>query len=434
MNRRFQYVFVTASALLVALLIVGSVLGKSTSPDDPYQHLRVFSEVLTKIKGEYVEEPDLKNVTLGAVNGLLESVDPYASYLNADQYRTYLKSRDQHKAGVGLVLSRRFGYMSVVDTVPGSPAAKIALGTGDIIEAIQGVATRDMPLAYAELLLGGEPGSQVEITILRARRNPEPQKVTLTRAVLKEPGVESKLLADGVGYLAIRGLGAGMVEQAAAAAHGLLKQGAKKLILDVRDNAFGDPAAGIDLAALFVAKGSLGYLQGQKVPRKEFTATNPKVDANLPLVVLTNRGTARAAEVAAAALVETKRAEVVGERTYGYASLQKTVTMEDGSAVILAVAKYYSPSGKSIQDLGVTPTVPVAQADVSLSPDGEDDGAAPEEEAKPKPGDDPILKKALEVLAKGLVAAKDAAPAPDAASGAPKPLRPLNIPANPQHR
>ncbi|MCX6620236.1 MAG: S41 family peptidase, partial [Acidobacteria bacterium] len=202
---------------------------------------------------------------------------------------------------------------------------------------------------------------------------------------------------------------------------------------DLRDNAWGDPATGIELAGLFVAKGSLGYLQGQKVPRKDFTATAPKVDPKIAMVVLTNRGTARGAEVAAAALEDSKRAEVVGERTYGYAALQKTVTMDDGSAVILAVAKYYSPLGKSIQDLGVTPTVPVAQLDVTLSPDGEEE-AAPDSNAEPKakPGEDPILKKAVEVLAKGLQAAdarhSETASAP---AGKPGPFRPLNIPENP---
>src|SRR4030088_1462563 len=159
MNRRFQFVVVGSSTCLVALLLFGAVYGRSASTEDPYRHLGVFSEVLSRIKSEYVEEPDIKAVTLGAINGLLESIDPYASYLNADQYKQYLRAQDSKKAGVGLVLSKKYGYVGVVDSIPGSAAAKAVLNTGDMLETINGVATRDMPLAYAELLMNGEPGT-----------------------------------------------------------------------------------------------------------------------------------------------------------------------------------------------------------------------------------------------------------------------------------
>src|SRR5258707_1743861 len=135
MNRRFQFAVVASSAVIVALLLFGAT-GRSASPDTPYTNLGVYSEVLSRIKADYVEEPDMKAVTLGAINGMLESIDPYASYLNADQYKQYLKSKEGQKAGVGLMLSKRFGYMGVVDALPGSPASKAGLGTGDVIETI----------------------------------------------------------------------------------------------------------------------------------------------------------------------------------------------------------------------------------------------------------------------------------------------------------
>src|SRR5271169_2619745 len=159
MNRRFQFAVVASSTCLVLLLLFGAVHGRSASPDTPYSNLGVYSEVLARIKADYVEEPDMKAVTLGAINGMLESIDPYASYLNADQYKQYLKAKDSKKADVGLVLSKRFGYMGVVDALPGSPAGKAGLGTGDVIETISNVSTRDMPLAFAELLLQGDAGS-----------------------------------------------------------------------------------------------------------------------------------------------------------------------------------------------------------------------------------------------------------------------------------
>ena len=158
MSRRIKFFVASTSTCLVFVLLFGAMRGKSASPEDTYRHLAVYTEVLSRIKSDYVEEPDMKSVTLGAVNGLLESIDPYASYLNADQYKQWLKSKDQHKADVGLVLSKKFGYVGIVDAIPGSPAAKAGLTTTDVLETINGVATRDMPLAFAQLLLRGRSG------------------------------------------------------------------------------------------------------------------------------------------------------------------------------------------------------------------------------------------------------------------------------------
>src|SRR3954468_20105424 len=171
MNSRLKLVVVTSSTLLVVLLLLGAAAGSgASSPDDAYRHLAVYSDVLSRIKSDYVEEPDIKNVTLGAMNGMLESIDPYASYLNAEQYKQYVKNQDSKKANVGLILSKKFGYVGVVDSIPGTAAAKAGLNTGDLIESIGGVATRDMPLAYAEMLLTGDPNTSIELSVLRLRK------------------------------------------------------------------------------------------------------------------------------------------------------------------------------------------------------------------------------------------------------------------------
>src|SRR5215472_4883559 len=193
MSSRTKYFVVSTSTCLTLLLLIGSVLGRSASADDTYKHLSVFGDVVSRIKSEYVEEPDMKSVTLGALNGMLEAIDPFASYLNADQYRDYLKSKSAKRADVGLILSKKFGWFGVVDTVTGSPAAKAGFSTGDMIESINDVATRDMPLAYASMLLQGEPGTSVKLSVVRVRR-PEPQTVTLTRANFLPPAVDAKML------------------------------------------------------------------------------------------------------------------------------------------------------------------------------------------------------------------------------------------------
>jgi len=398
MNSRVKYLVVISSTVLVLLLLLGTVLGKGTSSEGPYRQLSVYTEVLSRIKSEYVEEPDMKSVTLGALNGLLESIDPFASYLNADQYKEYQKHNDA-KGDVGLVLSKRFGYIGVVSAVPGSPAAKAGLTTGDIIETIKGVGTRDMPLAYATLLLRGAPGSTIDITVLRHR--PEPQKMTLTRAALNPPPVVSKIMPDGVGYIRPETLSGVRVQQIAADMRDLEGKGAKKLILDLRQCAIGEPEDGIALADLFLDKGLVTYLQGQRITRQDFQADPSKVVWKLPVVVLTNRGTADGAEIAAAALEDNSRAQVVGERTYGDASMLRALTMDDGSAIILSVAKYYSPHGKAIQDTGVTPNEAVQEPEPQLETDEDSETARPETvEPEQKPGEDPILKRSIEVLAK----------------------------------
>ena len=403
MNTRLKFTFVAVTTLFAAAMLVAQVVGRASNPEDAYRHLAVFTDVLSRIKSEYVEEPDMKSVTIGAVNGLLEAVDPYASYLNADQYKQYLKQKDLKKASVGLVLSKRFGYISIVDAIPGTPADKAGLTTGDMIETINAVATRDMPLAFAEILLQGDAGSTVELSVIRVRK-PEPAKMTLTRAMIVLPAIISKLLPDGIGHLRIQSLEDGKTALIATAIRDLEKQGAKKLILDLRNCAFGSPEEGVALANLFLDKGLITYSQGQRYSRKNYDAVPGNQIWKLPVVVLTNRSTTSGAEIAAGALLDSKRAEVVGERTYGDAAKREAITMEDGSAVILAVAKFYNAKGKSIQEAAVVPTRVVVDSSAAVAPDEDDDTEKPdkskdEHKDQPKKADeDLILKNALEVL------------------------------------
>jgi carboxyl-terminal processing protease len=404
MNSRTKFVVVMSSTCLVALLLLGGVVSKGAPADENasadtnvYKHLAVYSEVLSRIKSEYVEEPDMSSVTLGALNGLLESIDPYASYLNAEQYKDYLKNYDAYRGDLGMVLSKKFGYINIVSVVPGSPAAKAGLTTGDMLESIKGIATRDMPLAYARLLLKGQPGSTVDLSVLR--RRPEPQKLTMTRAIIAVPPVESKLIPDSIGYIKVAAVGPDTNKEISTAIADLQKQGAKELILDLRYCASGTPEDGVAMANLFLDKGLITYTQGQKSPRRNFDADPKKDVTTLPLVVMTDRGTASAAEVATAALQGDKRAEVVGERTYGDASVLQPITMDDGSAIILSVAKYYSPAGKAIQDNGVTPDDIVLEAEPA-APSVDDDSDAGQTNAAVldnKPTEDLLLKKAIEV-------------------------------------
>jgi|WetSurMetagenome_2_1015567.scaffolds.fasta_scaffold84553_1 carboxyl-terminal processing protease len=441
MNSRARFFVVSTSAFLVLLLLVGAHLGKSASTEEgAYRQFKVFTDVLSRVKSEYVEEPDMKSVTLGALNGLLESVDPFASYLNAEQYKQYLKEKDASRGDVGMVLAKRYGYVGVVSALPDSPAAKQGISTGDLIESIKGIATRDMPLAYAEILLKGQPGTDVEISLLRMP-DPEPQKVTLTRAVVLMPVLNARMLPEQIGYIQPGSLTAGKAVEISNAARSLEKQGAKGLILDLRNCAMGTPGEGIAVANLFVGSGLLTYLEGQQQPRKDYQAEAAKAVVRLPLVVTTNSGTADGAEIAASALLESKRAEVVGGRTFGDAAVRRAITMEDGGALILSVAKFYSPQGKAIQDTGVIPSVPYVESEPTADLEDEAAETPPRPvtpQAPPKPEDDKLLKKAIEVLTKGpsAEAASTRTEAPidrnvGQGSGRDNILTPMNVPKQP---
>src|SRR6266853_606021 len=397
MNRRFQFVVVGFSSAVVALLLFGAI-GRSASPDSPYTNLGVYSEVLSRIKADYVEEPDMKAVTVGAINGMLESIDPHASYLTADQYKQYLRVKDAKKADVGLVLAKRFGYMAVEDAIPGTPAAKAGFATGDVIESLNNVSTRDMPLAFAEQLLQGDPGTTVEISVLRVQKT-EAQKMSVMRAAITYPAVTGKL-QGATGIIQVQTLQPGRVKDVAGQIAALEKQGAKKLILDLRHCSTGPHEEGIALANLFEDSGLITYTQGQKSSKQEFQAQASKAVTKLPLAVIVNRSTAGGAEIAAASLLHSKRAQIVGERTYGDAAVRKAVTLNDGSAVILSVAKYYSPEGKAIQDNGVTPNILQADMETAAAEAALDDSLPepPPQDNSKKPAVDELLNRALKAL------------------------------------
>ena len=403
MSSRIKYFVVSSSTCLTLLLLLGWGVGRGASQDDTLKHIGVFSEVVGYIEKQYVEEPDMKSVTMGALDGMLEAIDPFASYLSADQYREYLKTKDAKRADVGLVLSKRYGTIVVVDAAPGSPAAKAGFSTGDMIESIKGIATRDMPLAVASMMLQGEAGSEIELSVVKVRR-PEPQTVKLIRTNYTPAPVETKALADGVGYIDVKTLSQGTLKETADAIKQLQKNGAKKLVVDLRSCGMGTPDEGIAFANLFMKSGRITYLKGQRVAEQDFNADPAKAITDLPMAVLVNRGTADGCEIAAAALQGNNRAQVVGERTYGDAGQRKVLTMDDGSAIILSVAKYYSPDakdGKAIQDIGVTPKTLVADAEPAVEYD-ENENVVPQttvEKTGPKKlEDDPVVKKALEIL------------------------------------
>jgi carboxyl-terminal processing protease len=393
-------ILVTSFAVLL-FVVVGSMGGvHASSNDGSYRQLQVYSEVLSRVRSEYVEEPNIPKVTDGALHGLLESLDSNSSYLSPEAYKAFKAHKAEGKADIGAVISKRFGYAAVVAVLPGSPAEKAGIEATDIFEAIEGQSTRDMSLPEIRNMISGAPGSTLNVQVVRARRA-EPQKMSITRDIVGVPPVTEKMMDDGIGYIKVEALTKGKSQEIASKVKSLEKSGAKKVLLDLRYCAEGDESEGIAVANLFLNHGTITYLQGQKYPRQAFNAEPSKAVTNLPVALLVNRGTSGASEIVAGAILENARGDVVGDKTFGDGSVQKTLDLPDGGALILSVAKYYSPSGKAIQDTAITPNVVVADAvDDGVSPDDEDGSATPDKdkEEKPKPAVDDQLNKAVEVL------------------------------------
>jgi carboxyl-terminal processing protease len=393
MSRTFRRAVFGLSILLVALVFIGG-LGPSrvradSQPDGAYPEMEVYSEVLKKVQTDYVSDPNMTKVTVGALHGLLESLDPDSSYLTPDEYKAYKQQTNDGSAQVGLNISKRYGYATVVSVEPGSPAEKQQIEDGDIVEAIDGHSTREMSLVMIRLLLEGKPGTNVSFSLVRPRKA-EPDKITLTRTASPAPPLgETQYESSSILYLKPSVLTKERVQEIANRLKAMQKNGNKKICLDLRDVAEGDEAQGVRLANLFLQSGTIATLSGQKYPTETFNAEPSKFITGAPLVVLVNHGTSGPGEIVAAAVLDNKRGDVVGDRTFGEGSVQKTMDLPDGAALILSVAKYSSPSGKKIQDEAVTPNVVVA-----ASQDNDDQTAGAVKAPKP---DDQLIK-ALDIL------------------------------------
>lgn len=401
MSKKLQALILASSMLVIVFALIGGLgvhAASSSGSDSAYSHIQVYSEVLHRIRTEYVEEPNMPNVTNGALHGLLESLDANSSFLTAAEYKTFKQSKGDGKAGIGATVSKRFGYAAVVAVVPGGPADKAGVTPGDILEFVDGKSTHEMSLAALKMKLGGEPGSRLEAAIIRARKV-EPQKVTLVREIVNPPAVQEQVMGD-VGYIKALALTKGKAQDIANKIKSLQKQNVKKLVLDLRNDSEGDEEEGVAVANLFLGNGTIATLQGQKYDKVTYTADPQKKITDLPLAVLVNRGSAGASELVAAAIFDNKRGDIVGDKTWGEGSVQKVIEVPDGSALILSVAKYYTPSGKIIQDTGITPNVVIAASndDLAALPDDED-GATPDEPQKAAPTkEDDQLRKAIDVL------------------------------------
>ena len=379
MSPRVRLVVALGSTTLILYIALGTVLGRVFG-DTSYGQLALFNEVVRLVLDAYVEPVNLDRAMAGAAFGMVDVLDGESAYLDAAAFKAYQDPPKQPQADIGVALSRRFSFLAVVSARPGSPAEKAGVRPGDLLKTIDGRHTRQLGVPVGQALLKGPPGSSVKLKLLRP--GSEAIEVSIVRERLLPAPPRGKLLADGTGYLQLVEFGSQAAEEVQGELESLKRLGAHALVLDLRRTAWGPPEAGVKVAELFVNGGVVARLAGRQVNEQVFTANPAKTAWTLPLAALVDAGTAGAAEIVAAALLDSGRAQVVGEATFGSAPVQKAIPLPEGG-LVLTVAKYLSPKGKPIHNEGVEPSVAV-----SAGPEAGDGGAAP----------DPVLDKAIELL------------------------------------
>ncbi|MGC2671700.1 MAG: S41 family peptidase [Candidatus Acidiferrum sp.] len=402
MNRAARIGVLCVSVVIFCYAGLGHVLGR-TPDDKAYKSLTVYSEVLQKIQQDYVDEPNLHLVTTGSLHGLLESLDAQSSYLTPREYTEYKQKLAANASGdAGLTLSKRFGYIIVISVLPGSPADKAGIHSGDILESVAGFTTRDMSVGQAKNFLHGQPGTGVKVGVIR-RGKADPDQVDVVREKLAPEKLISEKVDPDILALRLPSLNPGRADEIRARLLEAEKQGIHKVVLDLRECGRGPVSEAISVARLFVPSGTLATLKGQTISTQVFSAEPSKVVWKGPVSVLIDATTSGAAEVLASAMVANHRGDVVGERTFGLASEQKLITLNDGAALFLTVGNYYNADGKSILEEGVAPSEVVSASAADDSDTGDDDSGSADSQKEPVPPrplspEDPIFRKALELL------------------------------------
>jgi carboxyl-terminal processing protease len=382
MKSRGRMIVLGVSIPVIAFAVVGGFMSRAIAREDGYQSLRIFQEVVDLILSNYVEDVNVDNVMQGAMHGLADGLDPDSAYLNLEQVKAYGTGAQASRNETGIELTRQY-YLRVISARDGSPAAKAGLRPGDYVRAIDGMSTRDMSTIEGMRRLSGKPGSKVTLTVLRGNAA-EPHELSIVRETVAAMPVKARIAGAGTAYVRVAEFGATTAAELRREIDSLSKQGAQRIVVDVRGTAFGDVETGIAAARLFVKSGTLIFRRDRGKEREAVDAGEGDGVVGQPLAVLVDNGTSGAAEVFAGALTGNKRAALIGERTLGRAAKQKLVKLPDGSAMVLTHLFYLTPAGQVIHEHGLTPDVAVEQPDLEF-------GA-------PAPTSDPTLDKAIEHL------------------------------------
>lgn len=367
-SARFSLILASGMAIGVALSIGSSVLAdRQTSAATngntlPLTELRSLSEVFGRVKEDYVESVDDKKLLEGAIRGMLASLDPHSAYLDMDEFKDLQVGTTGKFGGLGIEVTMEDGFVKVVAPIDDTPAMRAGVQASDLIIRLDDVPVKGMTLTEAVKMMRGDPGSDITLTIVREGTQ-KPLIITITRDVIKVKSVKNRMLEKGYGYVRITNFQTATGEDVHRAVSKLKKENKgtlNGLVLDLRNNPGGVLGAAVSVSDAFLRKGKIVYTEGRASDAQlDFVATPDDVLDGAPLVVLVNGGSASASEIVAGALQDHKRAVIMGVRTFGKGSVQTIFPMSNNTAVKITTARYYTPSGRSIQAEGIVPDIEV---------------------------------------------------------------------------
>src|ERR1041385_6476168 len=347
MSFRTKFALILGSATLALYTLVGGFIStRAQQPtNDPNAQLRIFESVLQHIQNDYVDEPNMEKVRAGALRGLAYGFDPYSTYLTPEQVREFGAEDKNNQVGIGAELSQVASYLYVIAPMKGSPADLAGIRAGDIIEYIEWQATRDISLYDAKQLLNGAQGTEVKLRVLRA--NTRPLTLEVKRGAFRAPAAEGRLETGRIGVLRINSFAQGEGADVRSRLQDLIKQGAQKIVIDMRGTAGGSLDEAVTVANLFIKDGNLAQTSGREGKTlKTFTADPKAMIFSGPLVALMDTGQAGAAEVVASAILERNRGQVVGEKSFGAGAEQQLFTLRGGDGLLLTTVKWASSTDR----------------------------------------------------------------------------------------
>jgi carboxyl-terminal processing protease len=345
------FVFIVAST--------GMIIGRWSigAEGEGYEDLKVFTEALTMVKKNYVEEVKTRDLVYGAIKGMLSSLDPHSSFLNPESYKEMQAETRGEFGGIGIQIGVKEGMLTVIAPIEDTPAYRAGIKAGDKIIKINSEATREMSLHDAVSKMRGAPKTSVTIAILREGWK-ETKDFTLVREIIKVKSVKSKLLEDGIGYVKINQFQEQTASDLSAAMEKLTQEKINSLILDLRNNPGGLLNSAVSVTSQFLPPNKLVvYIKGRKGDRTEYNTSDDRPSYDVPMIVLVNEGSASASEIVAGALKDWDRAVILGAKTFGKGSVQSVIPLSDGSGLRLTTAIYYTPKGTSIQATGIVPDI-----------------------------------------------------------------------------
>ncbi len=349
-------------ALLGASLTLGEgvLAGKNETETLPLESLRTFTEIFAKIKNDYVEPIEDKDLLENAIRGMLAGLDPHSAYLVPEDYKELQAGTSGEFGGLGIEVGMEDGFVKVISPIDDTPAYHAGVKAGDLIIRLDDTPVKGMALSGAVKIMRGKPGTDIVLTIIRDGEN-RPLNITITRAVIRVTSVKSRMLEPGYGYVRISQFQSRTGEnlrEALAKLEDEADGSLKGLVLDLRNNPGGVLSAAVSVSDAFLTEGIIVYTEGRLDDAKlKFNAKPTDILDGAPLVVLVNGGSASASEIVAGALQDHQRAVIMGQKTFGKGSVQTILPMDNGSALKLTTAKYYTPSGVSIQATGISPDI-----------------------------------------------------------------------------